>query len=51
MSNKEKLNKLISDMNDAIDNLVNEFSEDTGISVNDVYVELSVECYDSSLDE
>lgn len=51
MNNKDKLNRLILDINNNIDLLVDAFSKDTGISANDVYVEVSVECYDESLDE
>lgn len=50
MTNKEKLESLISDINNNIDLLVDAFSKDTGISANDVYIEVSVECYDESID-
>ena len=45
----DRLNQLKSDINNAVDKLVDDFAKDTGISSSDVYVELSVECYDKKL--
>lgn len=41
-SNADRLNQLISDINHNIDILVEKFSDDTGISTSDVYVEFSL---------
>lgn len=48
-SNTDKFNQLRSDINNAIDSLTDKFSEDTGISTSDVYIEVSVECYEESI--